>query len=308
MRSGTKEPCPACSSLDSQTIGPTSGGDYARCLKCGLEHRIPDAGESAAECFEAAQSVCYGEHGVLEPPHVQRMHRAIARRRLAIIRRYLSRGTLLEVGPGTGQLLRYAKAAGYEMEGVEQSPALASLLRRELAIPIHCGAFEEIDFSGRQYDAVLSMHVIEHVPDPVRHLTTARARVRPTGYLFLATPNLGGWARRIAGRRWPGYSAGHLCLFNSSSLMRCLRGAGWTVVGIHTNEGPINWLWVLTNMMRNPQRKRNLADYGSLARKTPSLAAAMATGLFRTFSWPLRRVQEVFRGGYELFLVARAVD
>ncbi len=308
MKDDPCSPCPACGHDRAVTIGPTHGGDYRRCLDCGLEIRITSEGESASESFDAAQNACYGDDGVLNPPSLRLVQRQSASARLRIIGRYLPQGKLLEVGPGGGELLRLAKAKGYEISAIEHSPTLANRLGEELGIQVACGMFEEMDFSGQTYDGVVSMHVIEHVPDPLKHMLAARAAVAPGGYLFLATPNLGAWTRRIAGNRWPGYSAAHLYLFTVSSLTRWVEQAGWKVVGVHTNEHVFRWMWTMLYLRRKPRGVRSLEQAGVVARRAPSLLTAAAISVLGILTWPMRRVQSALGGGYEIVLVARAAE
>ncbi|MCH7812851.1 MAG: class I SAM-dependent methyltransferase, partial [Planctomycetes bacterium] len=212
--------CLGCAGERQEIIGPTHGGDYRRCLECGLEVRVVPEGESTEASFDAAQQVCYVDQDVLGSPLMRLMHHWGAAARLRVVRRYLPQGRLFEVGPGGGELMVLARAAGFGVAGIEHSERLAHRLSTELGLEVACGTIEEADLSQSRTDAVVSLHVIEHVPDPRRHLSAARQAVVSGGFLFLATPNLGAWSRRVAGKRWPGYSAGHLHLFRASSLKR----------------------------------------------------------------------------------------
>ena len=300
--------CPACGHKRAVTIGPTHGGYYRRCLDCGLEVRIVSDAESASGSFDASQSTCYGDDDVLNPPSMRVIQRQSAAARLRIIRRYLPEGKLLEVGPGGGELVELARAEGYEVAAIEHSPTLAQRLAEELGIRVACGMFEKMDLSGQAYDGVVSMHVIEHVPDPLKHMLAARAVVAAGGYLFLATPNLEAWTRRIAGIRWPGYSAAHLHLFRASSLTRWLGQAGWKVVGVHTNEHVSRSMWSLLYLRRKPRGVRPLKQAGAVARRTPSALTAAAISVLGILTWPMRRLQSALGGGYEIVLVARAAE
>ena len=191
--------CPACGHEWAVTIGPTHGGHYRRCLECGLEIRIISDAESISESFGTAQNALYGDDEVLNPPSLRRVQHQLASARLRIIRQYLPSGRLLEVGPGAGALLALAQSKGYHVAAIEHSPALANQLSEELGIQVACGMVEEMGSAGQPYDGVVSMHVIEHVPDPLKHVVAARAAVAIGGYLFLATPNLESWTRRLAG-------------------------------------------------------------------------------------------------------------
>ena len=98
---------------------------------------------------------------------------------------------LLEMGYGTGLIARELLAAGRVLEVVEGSPQLiAAAQQRHAADPItfHESLFE--DFAPTEpYDAVLALHVLEHVDDPVEVARAAGRWLRPGGILVAVTPN-----------------------------------------------------------------------------------------------------------------------
>ena len=50
--------------------------------------------------------------------------------------------------------------------------------------------FDQLESHEQLYDAVFSFHVIEHVPDILKHLEKAHSIAKKGGLLFLATPNV----------------------------------------------------------------------------------------------------------------------
>jgi 2-polyprenyl-3-methyl-5-hydroxy-6-metoxy-1,4-benzoquinol methylase len=294
---------------EGHLVAPTHGGTYWRCHGCHLETRMPEGEETREEMFRASQEQCYtDEDGVLTPAPMRRIHREFALRRWAILRSMMPGGTLLEIGPGSGEFLQIAKAAGVNVEAVEHSAKLAEVLRREHGIPVACGMFEDLDMAGRVYDAAASFHVIEHTLAPWDHLRKVREIVRDGGLLFIATPNLGSWNRRIAGRRWPGYSASHLYLFDVKSLRRTLERAGWNVRSVYTIEHAVHLASTLTYLRRRPRGVRSLRQAGKLVQSTPAAPIRILMAALGVLSWPMRKVQEAAKSGSELLLVAEAVS
>jgi 2-polyprenyl-3-methyl-5-hydroxy-6-metoxy-1,4-benzoquinol methylase len=264
--------------------------------------------ESAAESFETAQREYYGDASAFEPPHVRRFLDELATARFRQIRRYLGAGRVLEVGPGGGQLLGRLRDAGFSVQGVEHSPEVARRLREKLAVPVAEGGLEAVDLSAGGFDAVVSMHVIEHVPSPLAHLSRARELVRSGGYLFLATPNLGGWSRRVAGRRWCGYSSAHIFLFTPESLEACLEKTGWHREGGYSIESAYGWPRALKSMLQKPGLVRASSPGVTADRRLPSWVLASVACAFGVVSWPGRAVQGALGGGDELFVIARRAD
>ena len=137
--------CVACRGGRTTMIGPTHGGEYRRCLDCGLEARVMPEGESADTSFNAAQQDCYVDQDVLGSPLMRLMHHWGAAARLRVVRRYLPQGRLFEVGPGGGELMVLARAAGFGVAGSEHSERLAERISNELGPEVACGTIVAAD-------------------------------------------------------------------------------------------------------------------------------------------------------------------
>lgn len=102
-----------------------------------------------------------------------------------------NKGSLLDVGCGTGELLKTLhdqdcrfQTAGIDiLEQSESFPARARYFRHNLDQP-----FDEV-FEGETFDIVTCIEVIEHLENP-RQLFAGLARlIKPGGTLILTTPN-----------------------------------------------------------------------------------------------------------------------
>jgi SAM-dependent methyltransferase len=222
-----------------------------------------------------------------------------------VLRWFLQSGRILEVGPGGGELLASLRALGYQVDAVEHSPALAEAIRTRWGITVHGGAFEELSFGEEAYDALLSFHVIEHVPDVAAHLAKAAQVVRRGGYFLLATPNAGSWEHRIPLGLSPNYSSAHLQLFSPRSLTLFLQRAGWQVVEMSTPSYADAWLRVASSFARRLRGKKRVAERGRFARSGSTRSRRACVQLFSVATLPCRRIQEYLNGGNELFVVAK---
>ena len=198
-----------------------------------------------------------------------------------------------------------AKREGFAVEGVECSENLANHLRAATASTIYHGTLESADFGKTKFDAVLSFHVLEHVPDPVIHLQCASAIVTPGGYLILATPNSSSWDRRIFKKRWTGYTIGHINLFSKPSIELSLSSAGWKILKITTNESALALLWSIKSAFKPKKRdlKSNCADSG--LKKVPLRFGRTVLSGFSVLTMPMRYIQSKLHGGNELLVVAQ---
>ena len=85
----------------------------------------------------------------------------------------------LEIGCGSGKLLRCLSKVGWEVEGIEIDPIAAQLARLASGRPVWEGEFRNAPLRARSYDLIVLNHVFEHLDDPISVLQ--RARPRGTG-------------------------------------------------------------------------------------------------------------------------------
>ena len=105
---------------------------------------------------------------------------------------------VLELGYGDGLLTRALYQAGVQAELLEGSPLLCAEAKSHYAdLPIHNALFEAFAPTQR-YDAVLVLHVLEHVDDPTQILRRIAQWVKPGGVIILLVPNRASIHRRVA--------------------------------------------------------------------------------------------------------------
>jgi 2-polyprenyl-3-methyl-5-hydroxy-6-metoxy-1,4-benzoquinol methylase len=155
-----------------------------------------------------------------------------SRREISFVRRFVSGGTLLDIGCSTGSFVKAAREIGLEAEGVDIScPAIR--VGRELNLPLHAMDIMR-ESTGRQYDLVTMWATLEHLPDPRGHLRRAREMLKPGGLLFVSVPNYSGISQKLLGK-WDRYVGnGHLNYFTRRVLRQAVEMEGFTFREITT--------------------------------------------------------------------------
>ena len=81
------------------------------------------------------------------------------------------------------------KQNDYDLYGCEWNPQDAKFVRDVGGIPCEEGMLKDI-YPGRQFTAIVAIHVLEHQADPVAFIRDCRDRLIGGGYLYIEVPNL----------------------------------------------------------------------------------------------------------------------
>ena len=163
-------------------------------------------------------------------------------------------GKLLELGCGSGDLLVGLTALGWEGEGVDvDSQAIESA--RLKGVNVRLGPVEDLRYPGNFFDAVIMVHVIEHVHDPRRLLEECYRILKPGGQLSLVTPNAGSFLHRLFGRSWFALEPPrHLHIFTRQVIKKLLEDAGFDGVNVFTTIRDADGLAAASRSIRRTGR------------------------------------------------------
>jgi 2-polyprenyl-3-methyl-5-hydroxy-6-metoxy-1,4-benzoquinol methylase len=298
--------CICCNSNDWRLIYATAGNDYGVCSNCNYYIQAPEVTAQQENKFEEEQLKHYDEDSLMLSPLFSYLQLEATEKRFSVLQRFLSKGKLIEVGPGNGDVLAKAKSLGYDIEAVEHSESLANAINKRFGIKIKVGAFEDQNFGDDLFDAFLSFHVIEHVLDVITHLKKAQNTIKIGGFAFIATPNADSWEQNTPYNLSPNYSTAHLQLFSKKGLTLCLEQTGWEVVEIITPAYTSSLLRVATGILRKLKGQKGSEHRGEYI-KSPNPKVKTFVQIFSYLSYPIRRLQESLKKGNELFIVAKRV-
>jgi SAM-dependent methyltransferase len=128
-----------------------------------------------------------------------------------------AKGSLLDIGAGTGDFLVVAKNAGWDITGVE--PSL-----KAKAIATKKGVVFEDELSAiasHSKDVITMWHVLEHVPDVKKQIAEVKRILKPNGTLIVAVPNYKSHDAQYYGKFWAAYDVPrHLWHFSKISIQK----------------------------------------------------------------------------------------
>lgn len=146
----------------------------------------------------------------------------------------------LDVGCGSGSLLRRLALSGWDSEGVEWDPRAAAVARAVSGRPVYLGDYRRIDLGG-PYDLIVLHHVLEHLDDPGEALTRIRELLAPGGRAVLFYPQPDSLGARIFGEHWFGWEVPrHLVLPSTRSIIQLARRGGFGVRARTTARGAVS--------------------------------------------------------------------
>jgi SAM-dependent methyltransferase len=227
--------CPACGATRFEAVTLAGGATLRRCLGCDTV----SAPEYADPAEVYVDGYLYGgtEFGLdVRNPRFQGYLLAVAHRRMAAIERASGRkGTLLDVGCGTGEVMLAARERGWGTQGVEPLEDASALARDQRGLDVRTATLEESGLPERGYDVVSAFHVLEHMPDTRGFLRTLARWARPGGHVVVEVPNFDSAIRRYHGSNWSGLRPlEHLVHFTAATLEGAFRRAGLEPVDVAT--------------------------------------------------------------------------
>ena len=126
-----------------------------------------------------------------------------------------AKGTLLDIGAGTGDFLITAKQSGWQTLGIEPSEKAKGIAIKKGVDFIENTA----TIANHSIDAITMWHVLEHVPDVEKQIRELKRIIKPTGTIIIAVPNFNSYDAKHYGNFWAAYDVPrHLWHFSKTAI------------------------------------------------------------------------------------------
>ena len=112
-----------------------------------------------------------------------------------------NKGSILDIGAGTGDFLSVAKNDGWQTIGVEPSEKAKSIAKRKGLSFVK----QTTGLANNSFDVISMWHVLEHVPDLDKQIKELKRLLKPNGTLLIAVPNFKSFDAKHYEKFWAAY-------------------------------------------------------------------------------------------------------
>lgn len=162
----------------------------------------------------------------------------------------IRKGTLLDIGCGTGYFAKQMQLKGWDVTGIEKDE-----IARDYAAKVNSintfGSNKIESLDPKSFDCITLWHVLEHFHDPDRIITQSREALKDSGIMVIALPNNKSFDALHYGKYWAAWDVPrHLWHFNPENLSEYLGQFGYEVIGIRRLPLDAFYISVLSEQYR----------------------------------------------------------
>lgn len=241
-------PCPVCAAYEPELlfeqrfqaipgVSLLSGYDVVACKRCGCTYadHIP-----ASEAFAAY----YRNTSKYEHPHRAGQEHAEERLRLENLAAWIGSVidkscSLLDVGCGTGRLLRALRDRGFsKLQGLDPSAACCENARALAGCEIIHSAISARQPDVQRCEVAILSAVLEHIPDVAECLRDVATWVMPPSRIVVEVPDAAAFPE-VRNAPFQEFSVEHINFFSAHSLKNLFGLIGYDVVAVDESECPV---------------------------------------------------------------------
>lgn len=207
--------------------------DIVSCTQCEFKFTNPIPDISSLSNYYKSED--YISHSNTKKGVLSRLYHLVRnytlKGKLKLVSSYVSRGTILDYGCGTGMFLEVCQSAGWRAIGLEPDSG-ARKIARDMNLKVHQDKGEiSKSYFNEKFDAITLWHVLEHVTDLEETLNWFKAKLNRDGVLIIAVPNHTSFDAKHYKEFWAAYDVPrHLYHFEPKTITQLLSDYGFSLV------------------------------------------------------------------------------
>jgi len=258
--------CNLCEADDYKVLwakGYTQKHQIVKCNRCGLMYANPqdvvDSVKYQTDSFykESGYSLTYDTNKHYLYFEKQQNQLPDNLKTLQVLNKYSpNRGKLLEIGSYLGIFLDQIRTDGWDVTGLEIDKSALNYCRSKYGLNIIEGTLDRACLPEKEFDAVVLLHVIEHMPDPSKDLNEIYRIIKQGGILVVETPRFDSLLFKIFKHRERSIRNcdGHIYFFTVPQLRQLLEKANFEIIRIEKVGRTLSlerFIWNIEHMFQS---------------------------------------------------------
>jgi len=219
--------CPVCSGTELNKLlsvkdHSISGElfNISMCKSCGFKFTNPIPSEESIGKYY--QSENYISHSDTNKGIINKLYHLVRKQSLKsklnlVNKNSTKKGTVLDIGCGTGYFLQACKEDGWKIEGMEPDSTARALAEKNTGQTIFQDLFSVKE--ENKYDVITLWHVLEHVHKLNESIQHIHKLLKENGRLIIAVPNHLSYDSTTYGEFWAAYDVPrHLYHFSPKDM------------------------------------------------------------------------------------------
>lgn len=210
-----------------------SNFNIVSCNDCGFKFTNPRPSDDIIGSYYKSED--YISHSNTNKGIIHKLYHTVRsytlKKKLSLLNNYVSRGSILDFGCGTGMFLSVCKKAGWNTYGFEPD-----IDARKIAVSNGNNISQDFDSLQKtteniSFSAITLWHVLEHVSDLPNTLKYFKVHLKPDGVLLIAVPNYKSFDADYYKEFWAAYDVPrHLYHFDVDSISLLLSNYGFSLL------------------------------------------------------------------------------
>lgn len=200
------------------------------CKHCGFKFTNPRPEDK--ELGKYYKSEEYVSHSDTKKGLINKLYHYVRNytlnKKLSLVNSYVSRGTILDYGCGTGMFLSTCTLTGWKTFGLEPDEDARKLATNKNIVVFENKQQLEDQIKDYSLSVITLWHVLEHVTDMEQMLSFFERKLKKDGVLIIAVPNHLSYDAKYYKEFWAAYDVPrHLYHFEKNTVEKLLENSGF---------------------------------------------------------------------------------
>lgn len=192
------------------------------------------------------------------------------------------KGSILDIGAGTGMFLSFFKEKGFVTDGVEYSFEACEYARKMFQVKLRTGDFLQKKFPKNTFDIVTMNNSLEHLHEPLNTLVGVHKTMKKGGVIVITVPNIDSLGSKAFKGEWYALQPPrHLYHFSEKTLTSMLKKSGFKVKDTKYGyfKHNYNTIFESIRLMKSPRFKK--AEKGGVKESGKHIAFSLKKEVFK---------------------------